>query len=936
MTDRTTRFRQLLDEIDSTPWGPHEQSLTAEAVALAQELGDEQLEYQARMRQTASANMGGLTDVMLTSFAWCLAHHDADPLRFPLDIDNGAADLMWQFKWMAATLRASPAFSSEQIAAVLDDMEAHYRRAGIGMSGVLTARFEDAWASGRIDEAERLRGLLETTRRDDYSHCDACGRSQNAGFFAATDRDEQAIRLVEEMIEGGFSCGEEPEHALSRVLLPYLRAGRLDDARSAHLRSYRLAKDNPDNLGIVANHIVFAAVTGNEARALSLVERHLPWLAHDPLNVDGHFALLSAIAFALDRVVAVGHADATVRGADAAALAPFFGDREGWWTASALADAASAAADRIGAEFDARDGSDWHAQRRARMRTLADTRWDVPVRSDAFAVDAPSPEPQDAQGWYERAITLAGYGSEQDALAAADRVGDRADGGLADAEKRARLLGLRIGALTSLAQWDAAEALLPLRGEALREAGHPQQADLEARRGLALYGRGDVGDHASLEQEWADAAGLPSWSRGDIALTLAALRLRGDDPIGAVELTEHAAVCFAEADDERLVTASRMLRAMAWVAQGEIDQAHEMLESLLADDALNPGHRARLLEMRARLLGGAGRLEEGAADADTAAGILTSLGAITALAETQMLAGALWDDAGHPDQAVPRYRAGIRLMRERGADVSGADFRLGRAMLAAGHAAEAAELLGDVLQREEDGGASAASRAMTAAVLGRALATAEEYGQAMGAYGYAAELHAEAGEPAEQALVLTEQAKILARFGEHSDARDLLEQAAALVRPTDAIGALVEVLHNLGQSYGGDRDERAFALFDEVLALAVEHEADWLVADVTDSRGRALIEFDRIDEAIAALLTAADGFAAIGDAGSAGGSELFAARTLAAAERLDDAVPLYRSVLDRAAEFPALRQVAALELGDVLDKLGRTGDAAQVRTLLDE
>ena len=86
MTDRTTRFRQLLDEIDSTPWGPHEQSLTAEAVALAQELGDEQLEYQARMRQTASANMGGLTDVMLTSFAWCLAHHDADPLRYFLVI----------------------------------------------------------------------------------------------------------------------------------------------------------------------------------------------------------------------------------------------------------------------------------------------------------------------------------------------------------------------------------------------------------------------------------------------------------------------------------------------------------------------------------------------------------------------------------------------------------------------------------------------------------------------------------------------------------------------------------------------------------------------------------------------------------------------------------------------------------------------------------
>ncbi|HZU94947.1 MAG TPA: hypothetical protein VFF85_15065, partial [Microbacterium sp.] len=300
------RFQQLIEEIDRTPWGPAEQALVTEAVALAVELGDEQLEYQARMRQTASANMGGATDVMLNSFAWCLAHHDADPQRFPADLDNGGADLMWQFKWMASALRSSPAFSGEQISAVLDDMESHYRAAGLGLSGVLTARFEDAWDAGRIDDAETLRVQLEATPRDEHSHCDACGRSQFAGFFADTDRDADAIRLVEEMIEGGFSCGEEPEHALSRVLLPYLRAGRLEEAKSAHLRSYRLAKDNPDNLRIVANNIVFTALTGNEARALALIERHISWLAHDGLNVDAHFAALSAFAVALDRVTAAG------------------------------------------------------------------------------------------------------------------------------------------------------------------------------------------------------------------------------------------------------------------------------------------------------------------------------------------------------------------------------------------------------------------------------------------------------------------------------------------------------------------------------------------------------------------------------------------------------------------------------------------------------
>ncbi|MFD5226535.1 hypothetical protein ACFWHT_13005 [Microbacterium sp. NPDC058342] len=925
------RFSQLLEEIDSTAWGPAEQALVAEAVALAQEIGDERLEYQARMRQTASANMGGLTDVMLNSFAWCLARHDADPNRFPLDIENGAADLMWQFKWMAASLRGSPAFSAEQVAAVLDDMEAHYRKAGLGMSGVLTARFEDAWDSGRFDDAEALRVQLETTPRDDYSHCDACGRSQIAGFFADTGRDAESIRLVEEMIEGGFSCGEEPEHALSRVLLPYLRAGRLDEARSAHLRSYRLAKDNPDNLTIVANNIVFAAVTGNEARALALVERHLPWLAHDQLNVDGHFTALSAIGLALDRVTETGHGDARVRGADAPALERFFGAHDGPWTASDLADAANAAADRIGAEFDERDGTDGHATRRARLRALRGGRWDVPIRSDAFVSAPAAAEPRDAQGWYDRAVALGSYGSEADALTAAARAT-----GLDDPLKRARLVGLRIGALASLERWEEASALLAERADALAEAGKHEQVAVESRLGLALFGRGEDADVAGLEREWADAAALPAWTRGDLALTLASMRLRADDVPAALELAEQAARAFGEAGDSRLVAGTSLLAIMALVRTGDLERASALVDGMLEDETLNPGQRARLLETRARIRGGAGDLTGGADDADAATAVLASLGGAHSLAGAHMLAGALWEDAGETDRALLRYRVGARLIAQEGGDLAGANFRLARALLGAGHAAEAAELFGEVLQSEEKNEVSASSRALTVAMLARSLAASEEFGQAVGAFGYAADLHAQGEEPAEQAVMLTEQAKILARFGEGEDARGLLEQAAEIVRPTGAVGAIVEVLHNLGQAYGGAGDERALALFDEVAALAAENDAEWLLADVTDSRGRALTELGRIDEAVAALLTAADGFAAIGDDGSAGGSELFAARTLVAAERLDDAVPLYRSVIDRAEAFPPLLQVAALELGDVFEKLGRPAEAGEVRGLLED
>jgi hypothetical protein len=938
MAEPKTQLEQLFQEIDRTPWGPQEQALVAEAVALAQEIGDEQLEYQARMRQTASANMGGLTDLMLSSFAWCLAHHDADPVRFPADIDNGAADLMWQFKWMASSLRSSPAFAPEQIAAVLDDMEAHYRAAGLGMSGVLMARFEDAHAAGRMDEAERLRVQLEATPRDSHSHCDACGRSQVAAFFADTDRDADAIRLVEEMLEGGFSCGEEPEHALSVALLPYLRLGRGEEARSAHLRSYRLAKDNPDLLTAIANSIRFCALSGNEARALTLIERHLPWLAHDALNAQGHFRMLTAVGTALDAVAAAGHGATPVRGADSPALEPFFGARRldgEAWSAAELAAAAWAAAERIGARFDERDVTDNHARRLRQAREVAAERYEVPIRSDAFAALPVDTTPTDDEGWYQRALDLAGYGAAADTLDALARVIDTVD-----PERRAVLTGQRLAALVNLDRTEEAAGLLPDRIRSLRAAGRHAQADLEERFGLALFGTATAEDTAALAAlltESADpAAALPPDTRGDIALTIA-FGAVDDDPPAALELAEQAAALFAEAGDSRMGYGAEFAAIMALLRADRTEDALARIERLLADPGARRGVRARILELRARIRGGRGDFAAGAADADEASRLLAELGAREPLANAQMLAGALWEDAEGPEQALTRYRAGARLVEQVGGDVPGAKYRVARTMLSSGAADEAAELFGEVLELEERTDVPAGSRAMTALMLARAFRAAGEGGQAYGAFGYAAELFGEAGNPADQALALMNRAQILAQYEEPEQALETLEEAAQIVRTAeDAPAAVVEVLHNLGQSYGAQRDPRAFALFDEVEAIARDNDAAWVVADVTDSRARALLSADRVDEGVSAALTASDGFAAVGDAQSAGGSALLAARALNGAGRHADAVAAYRAVLDQAEQIPPLRQIAALELGDVLQGLGRDSEAAEVRLLAED
>lgn len=932
MTGYGSRIRTLFDEIDNTPWGPQEQALVAEAVGLAQESGDERLEYEARLRQTSSANMSGDTDLMLTSFAWCLARHDADPERFPAVLEP-AGDLLWQYKWMAGALSGSPEFAAEQIAAVLDDMEAHYRRAGVGESGVLMARFEDAWSAGRIEEAAALQQRLEATPRDDYSHCDACVRSQFAGFFAEIDREQDAIRLVQEMIEGGFSCGEEPEHALGRALLPYLRAGMLDEARTAHLRSYRLAKDNAANLAIVADNVVFCAVTGNEARALALVEKHLAWLVHDGLDAASHETALASFAVGLDAIAAAGHPGTLVRGSDAAELAAVFGAPDapdGPWTVGELAERAWAAAERIAAAFDTRNGTDAHAQSVARLRATSTERYDVPIHSHEFSPAATATAPQTPEERVERAFALSSAGSS----AAIDAIRDALP--IAGGGDRVALTSHLLSALVSYDRIDEAAAALPERLAVLRVQGHDAQADLEDRLGLVMFGA-DLVEALPLVrveldgvQEGQDAV------RADLLATLAIGQLWSGAHTVAAETARTSAELFTGVGETRRAHGMRLLQSDALAAADDVAGATAAIDALLSDPAIDEGRSLRALLTRARLLGAAEEYARGAADADEATRLALSIGIDDAMTtDAFLLAAMLHEDAGAPAAAVSRYRVAAERRESGGRPSVDVRFRLGRAMLAAGYAAEAVDTLNDVLREESENGEEPASRAITSGLLAQALQAADEHGNAVGAWGYTADLREEAEDVPGRAYALVQQGRLLGRLGATDEAVEALTEAVGLVRGNDdEVGVLADGLHTLAQAHLQRGDDEALALVDEALELGRRHDAAWFVADVLDTRARVLVRRGDTDAAVATALQAADAFAAADDAGSAGGSELLAARMLRQAERPAESVALYRAAFEHAADLEPLRQTIALELGDVLEGLGRHAEAAEARSVL--
>lgn len=925
MSKPSAEITRLFDEIDSTPFGPEERRLIDQAIALAVEAGDEQAEHLARMRLTVSAKHSGDTDAMLSSFAWTLAKHDSDPQRFPADLGDGGADLLWQYKWMAGTLAASPIFSREQIDAVHADMQQHYERAGVGLSGVITSRFDEAWQNGRLDEAAALREQLVITPRDDYSHCDACVRSEAAAFLAERGHEDEALTLIAEMLDGGFTCGDEPENALSQALLPYLRAGRLDEAKSAHLRSYRLSRDNPDKIGIVANHLVFCAVTGNEARGLSLLERHISWLAHDGLNVGAHFSTLVAYGVLLDAIDSVGHGDTVVRGADSPDLVSFFGEHDGPWSVHDLAAAAWAAAGVIGAAFDERNGNDYHASRMARAHALADEHFDVPIDTDSF-VPAPVAltEPTDAAGWHARACELAATSESEAAIAAARRsleLGAR--GAVAD-----ELHSLILGSYVALEQWDDATAALPARAASLRENGRDAQAAFEDRVGLAAFGRRSPEGLAALEAELG--RDLPADVLADAQLCVAAIRM-GEGDFDVEPLLLESIAGFDTPATQRGLRSALLFSAHLYVRTDRSEQALEAIDRLIALET-GRGDLAQSQLFRARVLGGFGRFDEGAAAADEAVRLFTAIDARAEAADATSLAAALLGDAGRPDEAASRYRFAAQQLDLLGVPSTGLRFSYGRALVHAGKGDEATEVLQTVLDEETATDAPAASRGETLFWLGHALQSSEQFGNAVGAWFSAAELYAEGEDTQGAANAGLAAARLLTRFQEHEDALDALADAVEQARRTpENLQLLTDVLHAYGSAQAMNQDPAGLDSLGEVLAIARENEADWLVADVTDSRARALHALGRTDEAVPVALEAADLYAAAGDAASGGGSELFVARLLVEADRGEEAVALYRSAITRAEGVPNLVSLASIELGDLLERLGRPDEAAAAR-----
>ncbi|MFI6759543.1 YbjN domain-containing protein [Micromonospora sp. NPDC050417] len=345
---------EALDEARELPDGDGKIAELERIVAHADAAADVRLGFDARFALIDAYNNHTERWRMLPPFGWCLAAFDRDPSLFD---DWDAEMLRWYHKWAIAALRSTPRVGLAQTQAAMDDLERRFRTQGRSLQAVYNLRCRIADHLGDEAQARQWLTRWQGARRDENSDCAGCDPSRQAELLAGWGEWEEAVRTVEPVLTGTLGCAEQPEKALTTVLVAYLRLGRYDEAAQAHVRAYRRHRHERDAFPFLAEHLRFCALSGQHERGLEILGTHLGWL-------DRPYDDSSAMEFAAAGALVCRLAGEA--GLEVSIHRPEYGDRPATdLSVAALGAQLLTTAQELAGRFDARNGSSHQSGRMA-------------------------------------------------------------------------------------------------------------------------------------------------------------------------------------------------------------------------------------------------------------------------------------------------------------------------------------------------------------------------------------------------------------------------------------------------------------------------------------------------------------------------------------------------------------------------------------------
>jgi len=862
---------QLLAQSHKMPEGDARIGLLEDLVRHADTSGDPRLPFDVRMELTSAYQHGGETAKAFATFSWCLSTYDRHPGRFT---EHDDWLLRWQYKWTVAALKRFPEVPLDRSHRALADMERRYLTGGHSLHAVHTLRCEIADHVGDLELADEWYRKWRTAPRDENSDCVACDPTNKVHHLVLRGRDEEAVAVADPVLEGRITCTVQPQSIQSALLLPYLRTGRLDDAREAHRRSYRAIRGNRDYLDDLGRHLYFCAVTGNEPHGLEILERHLDWLdrAADPmalLEAAGSAALL------LRRLRKSGHGGQRID-------RPGFGDRPpSKPDVAELDDELLAVAEGLARRFDERNGTDFQSRQLAEKLAAEPIVGYLPLsRARGHRPSAPG-SVVDQNGRTGREGSVAPDGPDT-AVASGTAVASQTTAAPVGHHAGTVTEGSGDVILVDLTQLNVAE-LLDLAEESYRQ-GQGDQARTVLRRldGLAP----NIGSEAATEPESSlsvrrtDLRGTEQAEAGDLSAAERAWRAAaegyaalGDQARQQVALGRVGMVCLRT---DRVSEGMNLIKGSAGylVKHGTVRQRFKAQERLALGYA-GIGEPERALELLDEL-----SADEAAQDVLSAADLALARGMALAALGPERLADAV----AELGQARDRYHAAGNLRQ-----YAFASLQYGRLVAGQSRVADAAQAFAEAAAHGgHDPDLRATALAMRGGLLVRAGETAADSAnnsahpgpdiaeQAVDDLVEAVAIYTEQGRP-EALYARFDLAVVLSRTGRLIDAAETAEEALTgleRIPDPDSAATFRELLVGLYRGLG--EKEEALRQVDALIEYLLDGPPDAL-ARAYESAGELLDELDH---------------------------------DVVAAERFGAAARVYRQAGDRLAEVRASRRRA--------------------------
>jgi tetratricopeptide (TPR) repeat protein len=339
----TDALRKRLNQIQRTLRGEARSAALELHLEEAEALGDRPVVNETLATLISSYEFSQDTTRLLVPYAKFLRNYDSEPEHFDAALTHR---VHWMFKWVVSRMTAHPEVPLASIEDAIAQMRRRYAEAGHSLHPVHEAEY---WLYHHIGDGERAAHAATAmidAEPDAMSNCKAC-RCNTLGSLSI-DRDdyEQALADWAPILGGELRCAHEPHATLAQSLLPLAALGRVDEARRNHLHGYRISRDQDDMVRIIARHLRFCALTGNEARAVEILEANSRWFRLD-LEPSMRRAFLEGVQVVCGALRARGLGDTPLTGPDGRT-----------WTADDLHGHVDAQRRAICERYDRRNGTD--------------------------------------------------------------------------------------------------------------------------------------------------------------------------------------------------------------------------------------------------------------------------------------------------------------------------------------------------------------------------------------------------------------------------------------------------------------------------------------------------------------------------------------------------------------------------------------------------